>query len=167
LLSKGAEKGHKIVIGNQANTSQIAMVFACAELGLNIVIIGNPLPPTVKIEDYVYGSINTKLRLMLPIDFFITESKSETDKFQLFKDICKSTIIVDEEILDPTPNNTIQADENTTLITCTSSGTTGQQVSRIYLDKNTSKLQTLALSKACSRLCSRFQFHLHYCPAIS
>jgi hypothetical protein len=125
LLSKGAEKGHKIVIGNQANVSQIAMVFACAELGLNIIIIGDPLPPTVKIEDYTFGSINEKFKLMLPVNFFITENKTEIDKFQLFKDICKSTIIVNDEILDFTPNNTIHADENTFLITCTSSGTTG------------------------------------------
>jgi hypothetical protein len=34
----------------------------------------------------------------------------------------------------------------------TSSGTTGQQVSRIYLDKETSKLQTLALSKIISHI---------------
>lgn len=34
----------------------------------------------------------------------------------------------------------------------TSSGTTGQQVSKIYLDKDTAKLQTLALSKIISHL---------------
>ena len=34
----------------------------------------------------------------------------------------------------------------------TSSGTTGQQVSKIYLDKETSKLQTLALSKIISHI---------------
>lgn len=34
----------------------------------------------------------------------------------------------------------------------TSSGTTGQQVSKIYLDKDTSKLQTLALSKIISHV---------------
>lgn len=34
----------------------------------------------------------------------------------------------------------------------TSSGTTGQQVSRIYLDKDTAKLQTLALSKIISHV---------------
>ena len=125
LVSKGARKDHSIVIGQQANISQIAMVFASAELGLKIVISGNPLPPYTKMENYVFGQINSKLRQMLPIDFFITESIHQTDKYQLFKDICRTTIVVSEEALDATNNNTIWADENTILIKCTSSGTTG------------------------------------------
>lgn len=50
-------------------------------------------------------------------------------------------------------NHTIKSisDENIFKI-LTSSGTTGQQVSKIYLDKDTSKLQTLALSKIISHV---------------
>jgi hypothetical protein len=42
--------------------------------------------------------------------------------------------------------------ENQVFKILTSSGTTGQQVSKIYLDKETSKLQTLALSKIISHV---------------
>ena len=123
LISKGAKKGNSIVIGTQANTSQIALVLACAELGLTIVIVAYPLPTNqtskVKIATWM------KLKLMLPIDYFILDNRNQTDKFQIFKDVCRVTILIDEEQLDYTPNDVVYADKDTILFKCTSSGTTG------------------------------------------
>lgn len=125
LISKGAKKGNSIVIGTQANTSQIALVLACAELGLTIVIIANPLPTNQTSKEYVPGLINLKLKLMLPIDYFILDNRNQTDKFKIFKDICRFTVIIDEEPLDYTTNDIVLADKDTVLLKCTSSGTTG------------------------------------------
>ena len=124
LISKSAKKGRSVVIGNQASMSQIAMVFACAELGLNIIIVATPFPPNKSAKDYVPGVINSKLRQMMPIDYFLVNDRNQTDKFQVFNDICRITIVVEEENLDYTPNDTVWADEDTVLIKCTSSGTT-------------------------------------------
>lgn len=50
-------------------------------------------------------------------------------------------------------NHTLKSiQDNEVFKVLTSSGTTGQQVSRIYLDKRTSQLQTLALSKIISHI---------------
>lgn len=127
LMSKGAKKGKSVVIGNPANTSQIALVLACAELGLTIVIVGNPLLPGTKPEDYVRmrGNVDPKLKQLLPIDYFILDNQQSTNKFEVFSDVCRYTILIDNEKLDHTPNNTIYADNETLLIKCTSSGTTG------------------------------------------
>jgi hypothetical protein len=125
LISKGAKKGNSVVIGTQANTSQIALVLACAELGLTIVIIANPLPANQTGKQYVPGLINLKLKLMLPIDYFILDNRIQTAKFDLFNDVCRFTILIDEEQLDYTPNDVVYADKDTALLKCTSSGTTG------------------------------------------
>lgn len=125
FIKYGAKKGSTVVIGNQADTMQIALVFACAELGLSIVIIGNPFPPGKSAKEYIPGMINLKLKLMLPIDFFIVNNPDTTDKFSLFKDISRFTITLDDKELDYTPNDTIWADEQSVLLKCTSSGTTG------------------------------------------
>ncbi len=123
LLSKGAKKDDSIVIGTQASTAQIALVIACAELGITIVINANPLPAAY--NKYVPGIINPKLKMMLPIDYFILEHTDQTDKFPIYKDVCRFTIVINDEKLDYSSNNTVYADESTVLIKCTSSGTTG------------------------------------------
>lgn len=128
FMSKGASKGKSVVIGNPANTSQIALVLACAELGLTIMIVGNPLLPGTKPEDYIRmrGNIDSKLKKLLPIDYFILDNQQSTNKFEVFSDVCRYTILIENEKLDYTPNNTIYADDTTLLIKCTSSGTTGE-----------------------------------------
>ena len=116
LISKSAKKGRSVVIGNQASMTQIAMVFACAELGLNIIIVATPFPPNKSAKDYVPGVINSKLRQMMPIDYFLVNDRNQTDKFQVFNDICRITIVIEEENLDYTPNDTVWADEDSVLI---------------------------------------------------
>lgn len=122
LQSKGAKQGKTIVIGTQASIYQIALIFACAELGLIIVIVGTPLP-----KGKVYNNpslVDPKLKLLLPIDFFIVWQKTETLYYETFKACCQFTIVIDEELLDYTPNKSILAQSSNTLIKCTSSGTT-------------------------------------------
>lgn len=125
FIKKGVKKDSTIVIGNHANIEQIALVFACAELGISIVIIANPFPPNKGAKDYVKGLINPKLRLLMPINLFVLCNRDDTDKFQIFSDVCRFTIVINEEELDYTPNDVIRADENTIFLKCTSSGTTG------------------------------------------
>jgi hypothetical protein len=123
FIAKGAKKGQSVVIGNQANISQIAMVFACLELGLTIVIIANPFGYESK--TYKKGSISTTLKMMLPIDYFIIDNQGESNKYEVFHDTCTHTINVSQETLDYTPNDIVWADKETILLKCASSGTTG------------------------------------------
>lgn len=124
LIKKGIKKGNNAVIGNHACIEQIALVFACAELGVSLVIVANPFPPNKGAKDYVKGFINSKLRLLMPVDLFILSNRDDTDKFQVFNDVCRFTIVINEENLDYTPNHVSYADANTILLRCTSSGTT-------------------------------------------
>jgi len=124
LIKKGFKKGNSAVIGNHASIEQIALVFACSELGISIVIVSNPYPYNKSGKKYVRGMINPKLRLMLPIDLFVVCNRDDTDKFEIFNDICRFTVVLNEEILDYTPNPVIDADETSILMKCTSSGTT-------------------------------------------
>lgn len=125
FISKGAKKDQTVVIGNQANLSQLALVFACTELGLALVIIGNPYQGSVTPENYKTGQISNKTKQLLPIDFFIIDNKINSNKSQVFTDICSKTIEIYTEVLDYTPNNEIWATDESIVLKCTSSGTTG------------------------------------------
>lgn len=129
LLSKGAKVRRSVVIGTQSRIEQIAMVLACAELGMTVTIVSNPLPLLghgTQIVKHQHGvSISKQYERMLPIDFFLVCDDQCTDKFQLFKDTCRLTIEINKETLDYTPNNTILATDDTVFLKCPSSGTTG------------------------------------------
>jgi len=125
LVSKGAKKGSSIIIGTQASTVQLALVMACAELGMTIVIDGVNTYPTNTTSTFFppkySGGLNSKLKMMLPIDYFILFD----GKYEKYSNACRFTIVISDENLDDSPNDIILADESTTLIKCTSSGTTG------------------------------------------
>lgn len=112
--------GQRAIIGISAQIEQIAAVIACSELGISLAIVdyhrgdhwGNP--------DY----IDPKTRLLLPVDFFIVYHANKT-KFKVFDKVCNTTILLEEEELDFTPNHNILATGDTEIIRCTSSGTTG------------------------------------------
>jgi hypothetical protein len=98
----------------------------------------------------------------------MTDLLSELDNFHIhnsveYKTIVDSVFGVNREIksLEDLPfipvsvfkNHQIKSISDTNIFkVLTSSGTTGQQVSKIYLDKDTAKLQTLALSKIISHV---------------
>jgi len=125
FILKGAKPDMNVVIGEKPCIHQIAMTFACAELGLRVTIVGNPYPAGQ--HHYVKGSINPNLKLLYPIDFYIlNENIAHLDnKHKLFNDIANNTIIASKEIFDYTPNNLISANESTIFLRCLTSGTTG------------------------------------------
>jgi hypothetical protein len=122
LIEKGAKKGKSIVIGHSSSTAQIALVFACCELGMTIVIVGTPW---LKGKNFANNNlIDPKLQILLPIDYFIVPNKDTTGYFEVFKNTCRFTICLDDEELDYSDNYTVFADNDTVFLKCTSSGTT-------------------------------------------
>ena len=141
FLKRGFKKGSSVVIGNMANVSQLALIMACAELGIIISIVDNPfsphgtnifipqknrfLNPPNTLLNKNFNAISNKYRLLLPVDLFVVSDRNQTDKFDVFYNTCRHTIVLDEEKLDYTPNNTVFATDNTIFLKCTSSGTSG------------------------------------------
>lgn len=121
FLKKGLSRGCSVVIGNLANISQIALIIACAELGLVITIADNPY----SFLDSNSNVVINKYQLLLPVDLFVVSDRNQTDKFDLFYNTCQHTIVLNEEKLDYSPNTTILATDDTIFFKCTSSGTTG------------------------------------------
>lgn len=125
FIKYNAKPGMTVVIGEKTSTEQIAMVFACAELGLSITIAPNVYPAGQ--DKYVSGSMHPTLKMLLPIDFYIIKSKNMRmeNKHKLFSEISNVTIRTENETLDYTPNNTIYAENHSVFLKCTTSGTTG------------------------------------------
>lgn len=128
FIAKGAKKDRSVVIGTQARIEQFALVFACAELGMNVTIVANPTAllgnGTEIIQSSAY-TLSAQYKAMMPVDFFVVCSLACTEKFQIFKNTCRQTIIIKDETLDYTPNDTIFATDDTVFLRCPSSGTTG------------------------------------------
>lgn len=121
LKNHKAKKDNNIIIGIQPSLEQIACVFACMELGITISIVDYHRPDSF--QQYKY--MDPKTEILSPIDFFIVNYRNESDKFNFFHNKSRKTIICNEQKnFDYTTNYTVDADENTNLITCTSSGTT-------------------------------------------
>lgn len=122
LESYGAKKGESALIGRPPGIDQTALFFACLELGVSIAIVDY----TRKDSFQHYEYMDPKTDIILPIEYFIVSSRKDTDKFNFFKNQCNKTIILDEiENKDYTKNDNIYADEETVILKCTSSGTTG------------------------------------------
>lgn len=133
FLSKGAKSGNSVVIGTQSRIEQIALVLACSELGIAIAIADvdivedprGPLPIGVKQLEPIQAKTTQELikepyRKMLPIDFFVVKNKECTAKFDVFKETCTNTIILDDENLDYTANNIIASTDKTVFLRCAS-----------------------------------------------
>lgn len=115
-----AVEGQSVLIGEQSGRKQLALVFACLELGLTITIVDYG-----RKDNFQTDYFDPKTTLLLPIHFFIVSTVDITDKFAFFNDACNTTIILTDEALDYTPNQTVNAKPSTMLLKCTSSGTTG------------------------------------------
>jgi hypothetical protein len=115
-----AVEGQSVLIGEQSGRKQLALVFACLELGLTITIVDYG-----RKDNFQTDYFDPKTTLLLPIHFFIVSTVDITDKFAFFNDACDTTIILTDEVLDYTPNQTVNAKPSTMLLKCTSSGTTG------------------------------------------
>ena len=132
FLSKGAKLGDSVVIGTESRIEQTALVLACSELGIAIAIVDvdivedprGPLPIGIKQPQQVQVKSTQELikepyRRMLPIEFFVVKNKECTAKFEVFKDTCNITVVLDDEELDYTPNDTIIAKGDTVFLRCT------------------------------------------------
>jgi hypothetical protein len=117
------KEGQSVLIGITTSTLQIAAFFACAELGLAVVIVDHNRNDNWINANYV----DPKTASMLPIDFFlVTSDEYNIPKYKLFYEICETTVVVKNlDNLDNTPNNYLGCTENSILLKCTSSGTTG------------------------------------------
>lgn len=110
LLSKGASPGQTVVIGTN-RVEQYGLIFACAELGLAITIVGNLIPTTLTTKNNLHKNL-------LPIDFFIVVDENCTTKFEFLNSVCEQTIKLRDEKLNYTPNDKILATEKDTLLKC-------------------------------------------------
>ena len=119
--------GDSVLIGIRPSTLQIATFFACAELGLEVVILDHGRNDNWISTDYV----DPKTQSLMPITFFILDSRYHTTKSlkeHFFMKICEHFVVVDFDTLYKEydkENLGIEASDNSVLIKCTSSGTTG------------------------------------------
>lgn len=120
LYKYSAKAGQSALLGAQAGITQLALVFACLELGLSIVIVDYG-----RADDFENEYYDPKTIILLPIDFFIIPQPNESNKFRFFQGVCDTTINLEEEILDYSPNTVINCTPDTLILKCTSSGTTG------------------------------------------
>ena len=116
-------EGQTVLIGIVPCVLQIATFFACAELGLNVVIADHNRNDNWIDPNYV----DPKTQSLLPINYFIVTSDEHLiPKYKLFYKICEKTVVIkDLESKDASPNNYLGCTENSMLLKCTSSGTTG------------------------------------------
>ena len=112
--------GKSVLIGEQSGKTQLALVFACLELGLTITIVDYG-----RKDDFQKEFTDSKTLILLPIDYFILSSDDITSKFKFFDSVCGCTILLKDECLDYTPNENIYCTPDTLLLKCTTSGTTG------------------------------------------
>jgi AMP-binding enzyme len=115
-----AVTGQSVLIGEQSGRTQLALVFACLELGLTITIVDYG-----RTDNFQTDYFDPKTTLLLPIHFFIVSTTGTTNKFAFFNSACETTIVLADVTLDYTPNQTLNATPSTMLLKCTSSGTTG------------------------------------------
>jgi acyl-coenzyme A synthetase/AMP-(fatty) acid ligase len=111
--------GQKAIIGTVPGIEQTAMTFACAELGLIIVI--NDIVPGATMT--MAQHINSMAANLLPVDFFLIETPERLEsreKFQACRDISTHTVFLKNVELDYAHNDAVVATENTPVIVCPS-----------------------------------------------
>jgi|LakMenE18May11ns_1017448.scaffolds.fasta_scaffold9917564_2 hypothetical protein len=128
LLNKyGCQPGDSILIGINTSALQIATFFACAELGLQVVVLDHGRNDNWIATDY----IDPKTQSLMPIRYFIVDDRYtnlNSPKYEFFKKVCPNFVILDAYLLDNqhiVPQTKVYATPESILIKCTSSGTTG------------------------------------------
>jgi hypothetical protein len=125
LVTKyGVVPGNTVLIGESPSIRQTAMMFACLELGMVLVIVDYS-----RLDRFANRHIDSKTQLLLPIDIFVSQvpgHDSDNDKFKFFGKISEKTILLSRETeLDYTENHIVHAHPDSVAMKCTSSGTTG------------------------------------------
>lgn len=121
LISIGCKREESVLIGYSCGINQIALVFAVCELGLNFII------NDYKILDNDFNFIDTKTKILLPIDYYFDYTNISDFKKSYMATICKRSITQDEldNYHNYDKNDLILSKPDDILMKCTSSGTTG------------------------------------------
>jgi hypothetical protein len=138
LISVGANKHCNAVIADRVGLSQVAFIFACAELAITITIVDPPASNTSSAGTKVLPKdLNTKLNQLLPITFLLVKNDRSQDrkKLDILKNVALQYVVANENILDDTPNLTINSQPNSPFLKCTSSGSTGESKVIIHTHK--------------------------------
>lgn len=124
LLDLGCKKGESVLIGYACGIDQTALIFAVSELGLNFIV--NDYRIDYKIVKGNTDFLDTKSKILMPIDYYFDNDTSDFKKKYLSK-ISKRTITKAElsGYNNYGPNHLILATPDDILMKCTSSGTTG------------------------------------------
>jgi hypothetical protein len=120
------QPGQKAVIGVRPGLAHMALIFACAELALTIVVVDHEEHTEMSLASYVAVKTNP----LLPIDFFFVENDHRLQswyKGKIFCDLCNQTIFTDHNDLDTTDNSVVLATSNSTLMLCCNNSTTDPQ----------------------------------------
>lgn len=121
LLSIGCKQGESVLIGYSCGIDQISLVFAVCELGLNFII------NDYKILDNDFDFIDTKTKILLPIDYYFDYDNASDFKKSYMSMICKHSITKSDldDYHNYDKNDLILSNRDDVLMKCTSSGTTG------------------------------------------
>lgn len=120
------QPGQRVIIGVRPGIAHMALIFACAELALTIVIVDHEEHTELSLASY----IAVKTKPLLPIDFFLVENNDRLQswaKGKTFCDLCNQTIFTDCDNLDTKANSTILANSSSALILCCSNSPTDPQ----------------------------------------
>lgn len=122
LQEEGCSPGETILIGHYPSIIQIALIFAACELGLIIAITDYDRKDNF--SQYKY--IDPKTQIISPIDYFLCYGGETEDKFVFYSENSNKTIVLKNNFnFDSKENNQIFCENNSPIIKCTSSGTTG------------------------------------------
>ena len=127
ILENNLQPNSKIVIGLLPSIQQVAVIFACFELGHTIAIID--YERIDKWNDTSY--IDPKTKLLMPFDAFITFADEFQDginsrsKYVIFSKICKVLININKSSSTSFEVDKFNCNLTDNAIICTSSGTTG------------------------------------------
>ena len=122
LIHIGCKKDESVLIGYAPSIDQLGLFLAVCELGLNFIVNDYKT-----IDNEKFDFIDTKTKILSPINYFFDYGNFFEYKRNYFKKICDNYIEWSdiEQFKDDSPNNTIWANPNDILMKCTSSGTTG------------------------------------------
>lgn len=116
--SQGLEAGQRVIIATRLSIVQLAVLLACAELGLTVLVVGNPFSGGYQ--------ENTTLDLSFygGADLFVVCNQNCTKKYDTLSKTSRRTIVLDEQPLDYTGNDTILAHDDSVLFRILDNNTT-------------------------------------------
>ena len=122
LVDNGAEPGKSVLIGYGPSKRQMALFFAVCELGMHIIVNDYKM-----LETGDFDFIDTKTKILLPIDYVFDYGDVEEFKRKYTAKISNRCVTLDEidSYENFNSNDIVWATKDSLLLRCTSSGTTG------------------------------------------